>query len=69
MAEGYCKPLSVKHGGAIEFKISAGAPYDVVFERLRVESDGIGPARWTPARVTAVTIAAASSRRRGHACR
>jgi hypothetical protein len=54
MAEGYCKPVSVQAGDAIEFKISAGAPYEIVFERLRVEPDGTtGPVLTAPQRMPA----------------
>jgi hypothetical protein len=37
---GYALPLSVEPGGTVSFRVSALAPYDLVFQRLRQQSSG-----------------------------
>ena len=37
---GYASPLSVAPGGKVSFKVSALAPYDVVFQRLKMQANG-----------------------------
>ena len=38
--EGYCTPLSIAPGETIEFKISAGEDYQVLYVRLKQQDDG-----------------------------
>jgi N,N-dimethylformamidase beta subunit-like protein len=52
--EGYCTPLSVVPGETISFKVSAGENYEVIYLRLKEQSDGsVGLSISEPVKVNA----------------